>query len=126
MQMKYISHYLFMCIFSGMVDKLDESVGLIIEALSRKKMLSNSVIVFASDNGGAAEGFDLNYRQVKFLQCQFYLWTCSSEELFFIVLMTNSFTQHFHTQFQLASSRGQEHVMGGWHQGRRRYLESTH
>ncbi len=48
-------------IFSGMVDKLDESVGLVIEALSRKKMLSNSIIVFASDNGGAPEGFDLNY-----------------------------------------------------------------
>lgn len=46
---------------AGMVDKLDESVGLVIEALSRKKMLSNSIIVFASDNGGAPEGFDLNY-----------------------------------------------------------------
>ncbi|ODM87123.1 Arylsulfatase B [Orchesella cincta] len=47
--------------YAGMVDKLDESVGLIIEALSRKKLLSNSIIVFASDNGGAPEGFDLNY-----------------------------------------------------------------
>jgi len=43
-----------------MVDKLDESVGLVVQALSRAGMMENSIIVFTSDNGGAPEGFGKN------------------------------------------------------------------
>lgn len=39
-----------------MVDKLDESVGLIIKELDRKSILNNSIIIFVSDNGAAPEG----------------------------------------------------------------------
>lgn len=45
---------------SGMLSKLDESVGLVVEALRKKKMLENSVIVFSTDNGGPPAGFNLN------------------------------------------------------------------
>ncbi|XP_049528353.1 arylsulfatase J-like [Dermacentor silvarum] len=41
---------------AGAVDALDESVGRIVEALHRRRMLSNSVIVFTSDNGGMPWG----------------------------------------------------------------------
>ncbi|KAH6945093.1 hypothetical protein HPB50_007197 [Hyalomma asiaticum] len=44
----------------GTVDALDESIGQVIEALYRKGMLSNSVVVFTSDNGGMPIGSDSN------------------------------------------------------------------
>jgi arylsulfatase A-like enzyme len=46
--------------FAAMVAKLDESVGRVVAALERKGMLNNSIIVFTSDNGGAAAGFNGN------------------------------------------------------------------
>lgn len=47
-------------LYSGMLSKLDESVGLVVEALRKKGMLKNSVIVFSTDNGGPPAGFNLN------------------------------------------------------------------
>ena len=47
--------------FSGMLYKLDESVGKVVEALNKKKMLQDCIIVFTTDNGGPAAGFDLNH-----------------------------------------------------------------
>ncbi|XP_066257386.1 arylsulfatase J [Euwallacea similis] len=46
--------------FAAMLSKLDKSVGAVVEALSCRNMLKNSVIVFTSDNGGPAAGFNLN------------------------------------------------------------------
>ena len=44
-----------------MVTKLDESVGLIVQQLQKQKMLNESIIIFSTDNGGPAEGFNLNH-----------------------------------------------------------------
>ncbi|XP_018331767.1 arylsulfatase B [Agrilus planipennis] len=38
-------------IFAGMVSKLDDSVGRVVEALDQKGVVQNSVIIFLSDNG---------------------------------------------------------------------------
>ncbi|CAO1301651.1 unnamed protein product [Diamesa serratosioi] len=46
--------------YAAMMYHLDESVGAIVDALSQAKMLSNSIIIFSTDNGGPAEGFNLN------------------------------------------------------------------
>lgn len=46
--------------FAGMLSKLDDSVGKIIDTLKKNSMLNNSIIVFTTDNGGAASGFDSN------------------------------------------------------------------
>lgn len=43
-----------------MLSKLDQSVGQVVEALQKKNMLRDSVIIFSSDNGGPAAGFNLN------------------------------------------------------------------
>lgn len=47
-------------LFPAMMSKLDESVGRIVNALSVSQMLSNSIVIFSTDNGGPAEGFNIN------------------------------------------------------------------
>lgn len=47
--------------FAAMVSILDESVGNITRTLKLTDMFNNSVIIFTSDNGGPADGFDVNY-----------------------------------------------------------------
>lgn len=46
--------------FAGMLTKLDESTGEVVEALHKKNMLNNSIIIFTTDNGGPAAGFNQN------------------------------------------------------------------
>ncbi|XP_015125086.1 arylsulfatase B [Diachasma alloeum] len=46
--------------FAAMLSKVDDSVGAVVDALMKKEMLKDSVIVFSSDNGGPAEGFNGN------------------------------------------------------------------
>ncbi|CAG9792195.1 unnamed protein product [Diatraea saccharalis] len=46
--------------FAGVLWKLDESVGKVVEALQTNGLLHNSIILFTTDNGGAAAGFNSN------------------------------------------------------------------
>lgn len=47
--------------FAAVFHHLDLSVGAIVKALTKEKMLQNTIIVFSSDNGGPAAGFNLNH-----------------------------------------------------------------
>ncbi|ENN71901.1 hypothetical protein YQE_11438, partial [Dendroctonus ponderosae] len=46
--------------FAAMLSKLDQSVGAVVKALKNRNMLENSIVIFTSDNGGPAAGFNLN------------------------------------------------------------------
>ncbi|KAG7198408.1 hypothetical protein KM043_005796 [Ampulex compressa] len=46
--------------FAGMLSKLDDSVGSVVEALRKRDMLKDSIIVFSTDNGGPPAGFNQN------------------------------------------------------------------
>ncbi|KAK2715585.1 hypothetical protein QYM36_010237 [Artemia franciscana] len=47
-------------IFAAMVYELDLSIGRVVKKLSQKNLLKDTIIVFSSDNGGPAAGFNQN------------------------------------------------------------------
>ncbi|XP_047354134.1 arylsulfatase B-like [Vespa velutina] len=47
--------------FAGVLNALDQSVGRVVDALQRAKLLENSIILFTSDNGAQTEGFLENH-----------------------------------------------------------------
>ncbi|XP_052737909.1 arylsulfatase I [Bicyclus anynana] len=46
--------------FAAVLTKLDESVGKVVAALDARGLLANSIVIFTTDNGGAADGFNNN------------------------------------------------------------------
>lgn len=46
--------------FAAMMYHLDQSVGSVVQTLADEKILENSIIIFSTDNGGPAAGFNLN------------------------------------------------------------------
>ncbi|KAK7495658.1 hypothetical protein BaRGS_00013105 [Batillaria attramentaria] len=47
-------------VYAAMVSALDDGVGAVFSALQNNKMADNAIIVFTTDNGGPANGFDYN------------------------------------------------------------------
>ncbi|XP_041472301.1 arylsulfatase I-like isoform X1 [Lytechinus variegatus] len=47
--------------FAAMVSALDDSIGNITQTLKESALYNNTIIVFTTDNGGPAHGFDANY-----------------------------------------------------------------
>jgi len=43
-------------VYAAMVDRLDQGLGRVIEALEKRKMMDDTLILFIADNGGCAEG----------------------------------------------------------------------
>ena len=58
-------------IYAGMIDNLDHNVGRIITHLKNKNKLENTIIIFMSDNGAAAEDFYYNQTYGPYIQDKF-------------------------------------------------------
>lgn len=46
--------------FTAMMSKVDDSVGQLVRELDKTGVLNNTIICFSTDNGGPAEGFNMN------------------------------------------------------------------
>ncbi|XP_041973340.1 calnexin-like [Aricia agestis] len=46
--------------FAAMLTKMDESIGEVVRALQARGLLENSIVMFSTDNGGPADGFNDN------------------------------------------------------------------
>ncbi len=58
-------------LYAAMVDNLDDHVGRLIEYLKDRGLYDNTLIVFMSDNGAAAEDFYHNGQHVDYIQSNF-------------------------------------------------------
>ncbi|XP_057307958.1 arylsulfatase J-like [Hydractinia symbiolongicarpus] len=47
--------------YAAMMAAMDYGIGMIYKALEKRGMLDNSIIIFTSDNGGPANGLDMNW-----------------------------------------------------------------
>lgn len=56
-----MQHLISYILLLGVVATLDKSVGRVIDALKRKDILNNSIIIFMADNGAQTEGYLANY-----------------------------------------------------------------
>jgi arylsulfatase A-like enzyme len=43
---------------AAMLTEVDRSVGMVVQSLSERGILNNSIIIFTTDNGGSAGGFE--------------------------------------------------------------------
>jgi arylsulfatase A-like enzyme len=43
-----------MAVYAGRLEYMDQSIGRVLDHLRQRDMLDNTVVVFASDNGGEA------------------------------------------------------------------------
>ena len=72
---------------------MDSSVGAVVEALEKKNMLRDSIIVFTTDNGGPAEGFNLNAASnwpLRGVKDTYFEGTYQREWLFYLCASTPS------------------------------------
>ena len=58
-------------IYAGMVHNLDYNIGRLLNFLKNKKILDNTIIIFLSDNGAAAEDFFYNKTYGPYIQSKF-------------------------------------------------------
>jgi len=71
-------------IYAGLVETMDEAVGIVLQALKANDLSDNTIIVFTSDNGGVASGDHYATSNLPLRGGKGYQWEGGLKEPFFI------------------------------------------
>ncbi|NRD23050.1 sulfatase [Winogradskyella litoriviva] len=71
-------------IYAGLVETMDDAVGIVLEALEANGVADNTIVVFTSDNGGVASGDHYATSNLPLRGGKGYQWEGGIKEPFFI------------------------------------------
>ncbi|WP_299127132.1 sulfatase [uncultured Winogradskyella sp.] len=71
-------------IYGGLVETMDDAVGLVLETLEANGLVENTIVVFTSDNGGVASGDHYTTSNLPLRGGKGYQWEGGIKEPFFI------------------------------------------
>lgn len=71
-------------VYAGLVEQMDDAVGLVIEALREAGLDKNTIVVFTSDNGGVASGDAFSTSNLPLRGGKGYQWEGGIREPYFI------------------------------------------
>lgn len=71
-------------VYAGLVETMDDAVGIVLDALAEMGLDENTIIVFTSDNGGVASGDAYSTANLPFRGGKGYQWEGGIREPYFI------------------------------------------
>ncbi|MFP4844997.1 sulfatase [Winogradskyella sp. PE311] len=71
-------------IYAGLVETMDDAVGVVLKALEANELVDNTIVVFTSDNGGVASGDHYATSNLPLRGGKGYQWEGGIKEPFFI------------------------------------------
>lgn len=71
-------------VYAGLVENMDEAVGLVLDELDRLNLDENTIVVFTSDNGGVASGDAFSSSMTPYRGGKGYQWEGGIREPYFI------------------------------------------
>jgi arylsulfatase A-like enzyme len=76
-------------IYAGLVETMDEAVGLVLNALKAQGLDKNTIVIFTSDNGGVASGDSFSTSNLPYKGGKGYQWEGGIREPYFIYVPWN-------------------------------------
>ena len=77
-------------IYAGLVETMDDAVGLVLNALKEQGLDKNTIVIFTSDNGGVASGDSFSTSNLPYKGGKGYQWEGGIREPYFIYVPWNN------------------------------------
>ena len=71
-------------VYAGLVESMDEAVGVVLDALDDLELAENTIVIFTSDNGGVASGDNFSTSNLPLRGGKGYQWEGGIREPYFI------------------------------------------
>ena len=76
-------------IYGGLVETMDDAVGIVLDALKKQGLEKNTIVIFTSDNGGVASGDSFSTANLPYKGGKGYQWEGGIREPYFIYVPWN-------------------------------------